>query len=90
MPPPGLVASGGNILAFKPGEGIRVAFPVRSDQSNPIGTLQGGILGNIFDDAFGQAGLRVLAKTLCLHRRCRHLYSAGEAGEPVVIRAECP
>jgi len=27
MPPPSFVASGGNIPAFKPGEGIRVAFP---------------------------------------------------------------
>ena len=62
MPPPSFVASGGNILAFKPGEGIRVAFPVRSDQSNPTGTLQSGILGNIFDGAFGRLAFASLRR----------------------------
>jgi len=62
MPPPSFVASGGNNLAFKPGEGIRVASPVRSDQSNPIGTLQGGILGSFFDDAFGRLAFASLRR----------------------------
>ena len=53
LPPSSFVVSGAQILAFKAGHCIELAFPVRQNQTNPIGTLQGGVLASFFDDAFG-------------------------------------
>jgi hypothetical protein len=46
MPPPSFCASGARILSFDAGKSIVLAFPVREDQTNPINTLQGGVLCN--------------------------------------------
>jgi len=53
LPPPTFVAHAGKILSFEAGKNISVAFPVREFQTNPVGTLQGGILSSFIDDAFG-------------------------------------
>jgi uncharacterized protein (TIGR00369 family) len=53
LPAPTFVTHEGKILSFESGKRISVAFPVRESQTNPIGTLQGGILSSFFDDAFG-------------------------------------
>ncbi|MBI5847496.1 MAG: PaaI family thioesterase [Nitrospirae bacterium] len=43
----------GKILSFESGKSITIAFPVSEFQTNPIGTLQGGILSSFFDETFG-------------------------------------
>ncbi len=43
----------GKILSFVSGKSISIAFPVSELQTNPIGTLQGGILSSFFDETFG-------------------------------------
>jgi len=53
LPSPTFVAHAGKILSFESGKSISIAFPVREFQTNPVGTLQGGILSSFFDDAFG-------------------------------------
>ena len=53
LPAPTYVAHEGKILSFESGKRISVAFPVSEFQTNPVGTLQGGILSSFFDDAFG-------------------------------------
>jgi uncharacterized protein (TIGR00369 family) len=53
LPAPTYVAHEGKILFFESGKRISVAFPVSGFQTNPVGTLQGGILSSFFDDAFG-------------------------------------
>jgi uncharacterized protein (TIGR00369 family) len=53
LPSPTFVAHEGTILSFEPGKSISLAFPVYEFQTNPVGTLQGGILASFFDDAFG-------------------------------------
>jgi len=52
LPPPSFVASGARILFFEAGRSIKLVFPVREHQLNPIGTLQGGILCSFFDAAY--------------------------------------
>jgi len=64
LPPATFAAHQEKILAFAPGQSLSVVFPVGEAQTNPVGTLQGGILSSFFDDAFGM---------LCfasLHRPC--------------------
>jgi len=53
LPAATFAAHNGKILSFASGKSISVAFPVSEFQTNPIGTLQGGILSSFFDDAFG-------------------------------------
>jgi uncharacterized protein (TIGR00369 family) len=53
LPPPTHLAHEGKILSFQSGKNITIAYPVREFQTNPVGTLQGGILSSFFDDAFG-------------------------------------
>lgn len=53
LPPATFVAHHGKILAFASGQSLSVVFPVGEAQTNPVGTLQGGILSSFFDDAFG-------------------------------------
>ena len=43
----------GKILSFVSGKSISIAFPVNEFQTNPIGTLQGGILSSFFDETLG-------------------------------------
>ncbi len=43
----------GKILSFASGKSISIAFPVSELQTNPIGTLQGGILSSFFDETAG-------------------------------------
>lgn len=64
LPPATFVDHQGKILSFASGQSLSVVFPVGEAQTNPVGTLQGGILSSFFDDAFG---------ALCfssLHRPC--------------------
>lgn len=53
LPASTFVAHEGKILSFESGKRISVAFPVSEFQTNPVGTLQRGILSSFFDDAFG-------------------------------------
>lgn len=53
LPPQSFILSKAKIISFESCSSIALAFPVRGNQTNPIGTLQGGILCNFFDDAFG-------------------------------------
>lgn len=53
LPAATFVAHKGKIISFESGKNISVAFPVRECQTNPAGTLQGGILSSFFDEAFG-------------------------------------
>jgi len=53
LPPATFVAHQGKILSFASGQSLSVVFPVSEAQTNPVGTLQGGILSSFFDDAFG-------------------------------------
>ncbi|HUX39584.1 MAG TPA: PaaI family thioesterase [Rectinemataceae bacterium] len=62
LPPPSWVTSGAKLLAFESGARITLAFPVREHQTNPIGTLQGGILCSFFDDAFGSLAFASLRR----------------------------
>lgn len=53
LPPPTHLAHEGKILSFQSGKSITIRYPVREFQTNPVGTLQGGILSSFIDDAFG-------------------------------------
>ncbi len=53
MPPPSFLSNCARIVSFQTGKSLVLDFPVREEQTNPIGTLQGGVLCSFFDDVFG-------------------------------------
>jgi len=88
LPPPSFVASGARILSFESGRSIKLIFPVREDQANPIGTLQGGILCSFFDDAFGTLSFASLRKPCVSIDMAVNFIRPIRPGEGLIISAE--
>jgi uncharacterized protein (TIGR00369 family) len=87
LPPPTFVAHEGIILSFESGKNISVAFPVRDFQTNPVGTLQGGILSSFLDDAFGMLCFASLHKPCVTIDITVNFMRPVKPGSFVVIRA---
>ena len=88
MPPPCFLASGAKIIAHEPNKSLTVAFSVREEQTNPIGTLQGGILCSFFDDTFGPLSFATMRKPCVSIDMTVNFIRPVHPGETVVIRAE--
>jgi uncharacterized protein (TIGR00369 family) len=88
LPPPTFVAHEGKILSFEPGKSISLAFPVHEFQTNPVGTLQGGILASFFDDAFGALCFASLRKPSVSIDMTVNFIRSIKPGAFVIIRAE--
>jgi uncharacterized protein (TIGR00369 family) len=59
--PPAAALLGWKLVAIDPAAGtIRVQFTARSDFLNPVGTVQGGLLGAMLDDTMGPAAMAYL------------------------------
>ena len=78
----------GKILSFVSGKSISIAFPVSELQTNPIGTLQGGILSSFFDETFGCLSFASLHKPCVTIDMTVNFIRFMRPGEIVVIRAE--
>jgi uncharacterized protein (TIGR00369 family) len=87
-PPPCFVASRAKIIAHEPNRSLTVAFPIREDQTNPVGSLQGGILSSFFDDTFGPLAFRTTRKPCVSIDMTVNFIRQARPGETVVIRAE--
>ncbi|NTV14848.1 MAG: PaaI family thioesterase [Desulfobulbaceae bacterium] len=87
-PPPTFVAHQGKIISFESGKNIAVVFPVGEMQTNPVGTLQGGILTSFFDDAFGILCMVSLHKPCVTIDMTVNFIRPVKPGSFVVIRAE--
>lgn len=88
MPPPSFIASGAKIISFKTGRHITLAFLTREDQTNPIGTLQGGILASFFDDAFGTLSFASMKRPCVTIDIMVNFVRPVKAGDTVMVRAE--
>ncbi|HUJ18797.1 MAG TPA: PaaI family thioesterase [Nitrospirota bacterium] len=88
VPPPCYLASGAKIIAYVPNKSLTVAFPVREDQTNPVGSLQGGILGSFFDDTFGPLSFKTMRKPCVSIDITVNFIRPVRPGETVVIMAE--
>src|SRR5215471_8084782 len=64
VPPPCFLSSGAKILAHEPNKSLTISFPVTEDQTNPVGSLQGGILASLFDNTFGPLSFSTVRKPL--------------------------
>ncbi len=88
LPPPCFLSSGAKIVSFRAGDYILLAFPVQPHQTNPIGTLQGGILCSFFDDAFGSLSIASLRRPCVSIGMSVNFIRAARPGDSVLIRAE--
>lgn len=88
LPSPIFVSSGASILAVESGRHISLAFPVEKHQTNPLGTLQGGILCSFFDEAFGVLSFASLRKPCITIDMSIHFVRPAQPGNHLTIRAE--
>ena len=88
LPPPTYLAHEGKILSFQSGKNIVIAYPVREFQTNPVGTLQGGILSSFFDDAFGCLCFASLRKPCVSIDMTVNFIRSVKPGAFVIVRAE--
>ncbi len=88
VPPPCFLDSGAKIIAHEPNQSLTVAFLVREEQTNPIGSLQGGILSSFFDDTFGPLSFRTMRKPCVSIDMAVNFIRQVRPGETVTIRAE--
>jgi uncharacterized protein (TIGR00369 family) len=77
----------GKLLSFMPGKSLSIAFPVNEFQTNPIGTLQGGILSSFFDEALGCLCFASLRKPCVTIDMTVNFIRPAKPGEFVVIHA---
>lgn len=88
VPPPCFIASGGRIVSHEPNRNLTVAFTVREDQANPVGSLQGGILCSFFDDTFGPLAFRTTARPCVSIGMTVNFIRQARPGETILVRAE--
>jgi len=87
-PPPCFIASGAKIVAHEPNKSLTVAFLVREDQTNPVGSLQGGVLASFFDDTFGPLAFKTTRKPCVSIDMTVNFIRQARPGESVEIKAE--
>jgi uncharacterized protein (TIGR00369 family) len=88
VPPPCFLASGARIIAHEPNRSLTIAFPVSEEQTNPVGSLQGGILASFFDNTFGPLSFETMRKPCVSIDMTVNFVRPVRPGETVVIRAE--
>lgn len=88
VPPPCFLSSGARIIAHEPNKSLTIAFPVSEEQTNPVGSLQGGILASYFDNTFGPLSFATMRKPCVSIDMTVNFIRPVRPGETVVIRAE--
>lgn len=88
VPPPCFLASGAKILAHEPNQSLTISFPVTEEQTNPVGSLQGGILASCFDNTFGPLSFATMRKPCVSIDMNVNFIRPVRPGEAVIIRAE--
>lgn len=62
VPPPSFTDMDASIESYEKNKSIVVAFPVKLNQTNPMGFMQGGYIAAAFDNAFGPLSYLVAKK----------------------------
>ena len=88
MPPPCFLVSGAKIIAHEPNKSLTVVFPVKEEQTNPVGFLQGGILSSFFDNTFGPLSFATMRKPCVSIDMTVNFTRLVRPGENVVVKAE--
>lgn len=88
VPPPCFLSSHARIIAHEPNKSLTIAFPVSEEQTNPVGTLQGGILASYFDNTFGPLSFAAMRKPCVTIDMTINFIRPVRPGETVFVRAE--
>nr|WP_246047159.1 PaaI family thioesterase [Leptospira ognonensis] len=62
VPPPSFIDMKAEIIQYVKNKSISVSFPVMSNQTNPMGFMQGGYIAAAFDNAYGPLSYLVAKK----------------------------
>ncbi|MBU0673639.1 MAG: PaaI family thioesterase [Proteobacteria bacterium] len=88
LPPPCFIESGAKIIDHQPNKSLTVTFPVNERQTNPLGTLQGGILAGLFDNAFGPLSYATMKKPCVTIDMTVNFIRGAKPGDTITICAE--
>jgi len=88
IPPRCFVESGARITEYEANRSLTVEFSVHDSQTNPLGYLQGGILGSYFDNVFGPLSFVTMRKPCVSVDMNINFVRPVKPGEVVRIRAE--
>ncbi|MDZ4726250.1 MAG: PaaI family thioesterase [Leptospira sp.] len=62
VPPPSFMDMNAEIISYTKNKSITVLFPVKENQTNPMGFMQGGYIAAAFDNAFGPLSYLIAKK----------------------------
>jgi acyl-coenzyme A thioesterase PaaI-like protein len=86
IPPPVFRTMQGRLVGYDPVEKVlRAAFPVLSEQLNPYGTMQGGMIAAAIDNTLGPLSMLVAPANFTRHLEVKYRRSVTpESGEVMV------
>jgi acyl-coenzyme A thioesterase 13 len=66
-----------------------ISYKIRHEMTNPLGTIQGGVMAALIDDTMGLAFYTLFEKNMftTTNLNINYLYGAKE-GEEVIVKAE--
>ncbi|MCB1177637.1 MAG: PaaI family thioesterase [Leptospiraceae bacterium] len=88
IPPPSFDDMNAEILEYKLNKSITVSFRVKTNQTNPMGFMQGGYIAAAFDNAFGPLSYLVAKKpTTTIDMNIQYIRSVANL-QTVIVTAE--
>ncbi len=88
VPPPSFIDMNGKMESYVKNKSIIVSFPVKENQTNPMGMMQGGYIAAAFDNAFGPLSYLVAKKpTTTIDMNIQYIRGV-ETKQTVVVEAK--
>ncbi|MEX0330403.1 MAG: PaaI family thioesterase [Puniceicoccaceae bacterium] len=89
VPPPVFMTMEGKITDFDPGaKCISCSFPVRPDQLNPFGMMQGGIISAAIDNTIGPLSMLVAPPSITRKLEVKYYKAVEPAAGKIFITAK--
>ncbi|WP_411821283.1 PaaI family thioesterase [Leptospira sp. 'Mane'] len=88
VPPPSFIDMDGKMVSYVKNKSIIVSFPVKENQTNPMGMMQGGYIAAAFDNAFGPLSYLVAKKpTTTIDMNIQYIRGV-ETNQTVIVEAK--
>lgn len=88
VPPPVFTAMGGEIISFDPGaKSTTCSFPIRADQLNPFGMMQGGIIAAAIDNTIGPLSMLVAPPSITRKLEVKYYKAVEPAAGEILVTA---
>lgn len=87
IPPNSFLDMNGEFLEYQKNKSLTVQFPVKENQTNPLGMMQGGYIAAAFDNTFGPLSYLVAKKPMVtIDLSCQYIRGV-EKGQNITVEA---